>query len=165
MKENLRGEREREKASRACLPPLSAERSSDFESSQLEMAREGGSPRRNSTGSTWTDEKSVKMLYSHVARGVQRGITTRVTPLVVLIVEEAPRATFPLLSAISDDLRENNLTLTLNVPVSSPRNTSPRAPRHFRYPVISLLAAVRNRRAAVGFSISFLLREEKEIFS
>lgn len=95
------------------------------------------------------DEKSVKMLYSHVARGVQRGITTRVTPLVVLIVEEAPRATFPLLSAISDDLRENNLTLTLNVPVSSPRNTSPRAPRHFRYPVISLLAAVRNRRAAV----------------
>lgn len=63
----------------------------------------------------------------------------------VLIVEEAPRATFPLLSAISDDLRENNLTLTLNVPAIH-HSSEHLAACSFVisvYPVISLLAAGR----------------------
>lgn len=74
-------------------------------------------------------KRYIATLHAACNAVLQRGLSAAV----VLIVEEAPRATFPLLSAISDDLRENNLTLTLNVPVSTPRNTSPRAPSSFPF--------------------------------
>lgn len=43
---------------------------------RLRLAREGI---QRDQARRILDEKSVKTLYSHVARGVQRGITTRVT--------------------------------------------------------------------------------------
>lgn len=86
------------------------------------------------------DEKSVKMLYSHAAGNavLQRGLAGGGGGYWSW---RGAARNASLLSAISDHLRENNLTLTLNAELSE----YPRASRHFRYPVISLLAGRRER--------------------
>lgn len=126
-----------EKEHRVPATPLSAERWSDFESSQLEtpirgwgwLAKEFNGIKLDGFSMKNPLKRYIATLHAACNAVLQRGLPAAV----VLIVEEAPRATFPLLSAISDDLRENNLTLTLNVPVSTPRNTSPRAPSSFPF--------------------------------